>query len=250
MAELRCPYCRSRVDPADSTVLACVDCGAAHHLGCVGESATRRCATCEGSLKGAPTTSRVQDWQVAAAMERRHPYQPSVPLQEPREEPLWQKVGAALLVIAICAVIGGFLGAAASSRRAKRTIYAGPGAWETYDNGWRWQGFPYGAAGGVVLAGVMLAGVYNTQRPRRVLKRRPVGTPKQAYGEDYRYTGRVNRALPVPDLLAPLLAWAQVAVDARRVPRVSRPAPPAKEATASSTSRRAASPRVRGVRSS
>lgn len=40
---------------------------------------------------------------------------------------------------------------------------------------------------------------------------RPVPTPRwqQAYGADYRYTGRVNRALPVPPDLAPFLAWAQ-----------------------------------------
>ena len=40
---------------------------------------------------------------------------------------------------------------------------------------------------------------------------RPVATPRwqQAYGADYRYTGRVNRALPVPPLLAPLLAWSR-----------------------------------------
>lgn len=40
---------------------------------------------------------------------------------------------------------------------------------------------------------------------------RPVPTPRwqQAYGADYRYTGRVNRALPVPPPLAPFLAWAR-----------------------------------------
>lgn len=38
-----------------------------------------------------------------------------------------------------------------------------------------------------------------------------VRTPRwqQAYGADYHYTGNVNRALPVPALLAPQLAWAQ-----------------------------------------
>lgn len=46
---------------------------------------------------------------------------------------------------------------------------------------------------------------------------RPVETPRfqQAYGADYRYTGRVNKALPVPDLLAPLLEWVRQAVDPR-----------------------------------
>jgi len=39
---------------------------------------------------------------------------------------------------------------------------------------------------------------------------RPVPTPRwqQAYGHDYHYTGRVNRALPVPDLLQPISDWA------------------------------------------
>lgn len=46
---------------------------------------------------------------------------------------------------------------------------------------------------------------------------REVETPRwqQAYGSDYRYTGRVNRALPVPATLAPLLAWARRAFDDR-----------------------------------
>lgn len=46
---------------------------------------------------------------------------------------------------------------------------------------------------------------------------REVETPRwqQAYGADYRYTGRVNRALPAPAMLAPLLAWTQAAFDAR-----------------------------------
>lgn len=46
---------------------------------------------------------------------------------------------------------------------------------------------------------------------------REVETPRwqQAYGADYRYTGRVNRALPIPPLLAPLLAWARASFDER-----------------------------------
>lgn len=46
---------------------------------------------------------------------------------------------------------------------------------------------------------------------------RPVKTPRwqQAYGADYHYTGRVNRALPVPDLIEPLVAWAKASVDPR-----------------------------------
>jgi len=39
---------------------------------------------------------------------------------------------------------------------------------------------------------------------------RPVLTPRwqQAFGADYHYTGRVNKALPVPDNLQPFLSWA------------------------------------------
>src|SRR5262249_15129339 len=46
---------------------------------------------------------------------------------------------------------------------------------------------------------------------------RDVQTPRwqQAYGADYHYTGRVNRGLPLPSPLAPILAWAKSAVDAR-----------------------------------
>ena len=42
----------------------------------------------------------------------------------------------------------------------------------------------------------------------------PVKTPRwqQAYGADYHYTGRVNKALPVPPLLQPLLDWSRGAV--------------------------------------
>lgn len=48
-------------------------------------------------------------------------------------------------------------------------------------------------------------------RPDIHLHGRRVQIPRwqQAYGEDYRFSGQVSRALPVPDLLAPLLAWAQ-----------------------------------------
>ena len=43
---------------------------------------------------------------------------------------------------------------------------------------------------------------------------RPVKTPRwqQAYGADYHYTGRVNKALPVPDILQPLLTWSRQAI--------------------------------------
>jgi alkylated DNA repair dioxygenase AlkB len=46
---------------------------------------------------------------------------------------------------------------------------------------------------------------------------REVKTPRwqQAYGEDYAYTGRVNRALPVPESLMPLLAFTKREIDPR-----------------------------------
>ncbi|MEZ0228302.1 MAG: alpha-ketoglutarate-dependent dioxygenase AlkB [Planctomycetota bacterium] len=46
---------------------------------------------------------------------------------------------------------------------------------------------------------------------------RAVKTPRwqQAYGADYHYTGRVNRALPVPPGLEPLVAWTRATVDPR-----------------------------------
>lgn len=45
----------------------------------------------------------------------------------------------------------------------------------------------------------------------------PVETPRwqQAYGADYRYTGRVNKALPVPPALVPLRDWLCAAIDPR-----------------------------------
>ncbi|MEZ4406922.1 MAG: alpha-ketoglutarate-dependent dioxygenase AlkB [Polyangiales bacterium] len=46
---------------------------------------------------------------------------------------------------------------------------------------------------------------------------RLVKTPRwqQAYGADYHYTGRVNRALPMLDDLKPVHHWAQAEIDAR-----------------------------------
>lgn len=46
---------------------------------------------------------------------------------------------------------------------------------------------------------------------------RTVHTPRwqQAYGMDYHYTGRVNRALPIPPALHLLLVWAREAIDGR-----------------------------------
>lgn len=38
---------------------------------------------------------------------------------------------------------------------------------------------------------------------------------QQAYGRDYRFSGRLNRALPVPPVLEPLLAWSREQLDSR-----------------------------------
>lgn len=53
--------------------------------------------------------------------------------------------------------------------------------------------------------------------PDLVIHGRVVKAPRrqQAFGRDYRFGGRVSRAHPVPDILAPLLAWSQSEVDAR-----------------------------------
>lgn len=44
-----------------------------------------------------------------------------------------------------------------------------------------------------------------------------VQTPRwqQAYGADYRYTGHVNRGLPIPEALAPILTFVRTEIDAR-----------------------------------
>jgi alkylated DNA repair dioxygenase AlkB len=46
---------------------------------------------------------------------------------------------------------------------------------------------------------------------------RLVRTPRwqQAYGNDYHYTGRVNKALPMPPILEPLLTWCREAIEPR-----------------------------------
>src|ERR1041385_4446909 len=44
---------------------------------------------------------------------------------------------------------------------------------------------------------------------------RLIKTPRwqQAFGEDYHYTGRVNKAIAIPPLLAPLLNWSRENID-------------------------------------
>jgi len=53
--------------------------------------------------------------------------------------------------------------------------------------------------------------------PQITLHGRSIRLPRwqQAYGRSYRYAGGVRRALPVPGILRPFLAWAREAVDAR-----------------------------------
>lgn len=62
-----------------------------------------------------------------------------------------------------------------------------------------------------------LWGLHPPQRPRLTLSGRSVTLPRwqQAYGRDYRFSGSVSRALPVPDALQPYLAWARTAIDSR-----------------------------------
>ena len=53
--------------------------------------------------------------------------------------------------------------------------------------------------------------------PELTIHGRIVKAPRwqQAYGRDYRFSGRINHALPVPALLEPFLAWSQNEVDPR-----------------------------------
>lgn len=46
---------------------------------------------------------------------------------------------------------------------------------------------------------------------------RLVAVPRwsEAYGQDYRYSGTLHRASPIPDMLTPLLAWSKAKVDTR-----------------------------------
>jgi alkylated DNA repair dioxygenase AlkB len=43
----------------------------------------------------------------------------------------------------------------------------------------------------------------------------PLPRWQQAFGRDYRYSGGVNRALPIPPILEPYLGWARQRFDAR-----------------------------------
>lgn len=43
----------------------------------------------------------------------------------------------------------------------------------------------------------------------------PIPRWQQAYGADYRFSGQVSKALPVPKLLRPLLEWVRETIDSR-----------------------------------
>ena len=56
---------------------------------------------------------------------------------------------------------------------------------------------------------------YYEMRQPGTAKMIPVPRWQQAFGRDYRYSGNVNRALPIPPILEPYLAWARTTFDAR-----------------------------------
>ena len=55
------------------------------------------------------------------------------------------------------------------------------------------------------------------QYPVIRMRGRAIKTPhwQQAYERDYRYTGQINRAVPIPAIVQPYLAWSQAAIDRR-----------------------------------
>jgi alkylated DNA repair dioxygenase AlkB len=59
--------------------------------------------------------------------------------------------------------------------------------------------------------------LHPAQFPEITIHGRVVKTPRwqQAYGRDYRFSGRVNHALPVPAILEPLLTWSREQLDPR-----------------------------------
>jgi alkylated DNA repair dioxygenase AlkB len=52
------------------------------------------------------------------------------------------------------------------------------------------------------------------ERPTILMHGRPVQIPRwqQAYGADYHFSGQTSKALPVPELLVPLLEWSRIAI--------------------------------------
>ena len=56
--------------------------------------------------------------------------------------------------------------------------------------------------------------LHPAERPTITIHGRPVQIPRwqQAYGADYRFSGQTSEALPVPELLEPLLEWSRNAI--------------------------------------
>src|ERR1700733_10465066 len=59
--------------------------------------------------------------------------------------------------------------------------------------------------------------IHPTEKHEIMMHGRLVETPRwqQAHGADYHYTGSVNKGLPVPQLIVPLLTWVQSQIDPR-----------------------------------
>lgn len=56
------------------------------------------------------------------------------------------------------------------------------------------------------------------EEPQRIVlhgRQVPIPRRNQAYGADYHFAGQTSRALPVPTLLEPLLAWVREAIESR-----------------------------------
>jgi alkylated DNA repair dioxygenase AlkB len=58
---------------------------------------------------------------------------------------------------------------------------------------------------------------HQTDKHQIMMHGRLVQTPRwqQAYGADYHYTGRINKALPLPPVVEPLMAWVREQIDLR-----------------------------------
>lgn len=185
MSDPRCPYCHSGFErDGDHAVLTCVGCGAPHHVGCVGESKARRCATCGGAVKPPVSKRRADAWRASAALERTVPVaQRSLEdLKRPREGlPVWQAVPLCLLVVAVTACLGGFVGQSLGRQKPRKTVHidvGGGGVYTTYDDGVRggwWEGVAFGALFGAFACGWVAVQGRSNQRPTR---RRSVGMPR------------------------------------------------------------------------
>jgi alkylated DNA repair dioxygenase AlkB len=59
--------------------------------------------------------------------------------------------------------------------------------------------------------------MHPSEYPQIMMHGHMVSIPRwqQAYGADYRFSGQVSKALPVPQLLRPLLSWVQETIDSR-----------------------------------